>query len=147
MVIRLGRPPGGARAGGAEVEVEPGVLRGVDPRVVADDERLDELVGLPGGDARLGADRGPRLPRPLGFDDESGAALRAALLGIGVRMVRELGRGNFEIVMIKGDAGYLVLTRCAPDAVLAVLAAKSAKLGLIFLDISRTAKEVGKLLA
>lgn len=83
---------------------------------------------------------------PQGIDDDSVAAMSAALLGIGERIVRELGRGNFEIVMIKGDAGYLVLTRTGPDAVLAVLAAKSAKLGLIFLDVTRTAKEVGKLL-
>jgi predicted regulator of Ras-like GTPase activity (Roadblock/LC7/MglB family) len=49
--------------------------------------------------------------------------------------------------MIRGDLGYLILTRSGPDSVLAILATKSAKLGLIFLDAARTAKEIARTLA
>lgn len=77
-------------------------------------------------------------------DEDSVAAMSAALLGLGERIVSELGRGSFELVMIRGTAGYIIMTRCGPDAVLAVLAASTAKLGLIFLDVSRTAKELSK---
>lgn len=81
---------------------------------------------------------------PADVDDDSVAAMSAALLGIGERIVSELKRGNFELVMVRGDAGYLILARCGPDAVLALLASKSAKLGLIFLDAARAAKEIAR---
>lgn len=84
---------------------------------------------------------------PQDVDDDAVAAMSAALLGIGERIVSELRRGNFEQVMVKGDAGYLILARCGPDAVLALLTSKSAKLGLIFLDSARTAKEIARQLA
>ncbi len=81
---------------------------------------------------------------PQDIDDDSVAAMSAALLGIGERIVAELKRGSFELVMVRGDAGFLILSRCGPDAVLAVLAAKNAKLGLIFLDVTRASKEIGR---
>lgn len=84
---------------------------------------------------------------PQDVDDDAVAAMAAALLGMGERIVMELRRGNFEVVMIRGDIGYLILTRSGPDAVLAILATKSAKLGLIFLDAARTAKEIARTLA
>jgi len=79
-------------------------------------------------------------------DDDAVAAMSAALLGIGERIVHELGRGNFEMVMTRGSAGYVILVRCGKDAVLSVLTGASAKIGLIFLDVKRTANEVAKLL-
>ena len=81
---------------------------------------------------------------PADVDDDSVAAMSAALLGIGERITGELKRGSFELVMVRGDQGYLILARCGPDAVLALMATKSAKLGLIFLDATRTAKEIAR---
>lgn len=83
---------------------------------------------------------------PQGTDDDAYAAMSAALLGLGERIVSELRRGNLETIMIRGDAGYVFLTRCGSDAVLTVLATKQAKLGLIFLDVQRAAKELAPLL-
>ncbi|MCB9761488.1 MAG: roadblock/LC7 domain-containing protein [Alphaproteobacteria bacterium] len=83
---------------------------------------------------------------PADMDDDSVAAMSAALLGISERMADELGRGDLSMCMIKGDDGYCILTRCGPDAVLAVLTSPRAKLGLIFLDTSRAAKDIAKLL-
>ena len=83
---------------------------------------------------------------PGDVEDDRVAAMSAALLGMSERTVRELGRGNFSLVMLKGSAGYTVISRCGPDAVITVLATESAKLGLIFLDVTRAAKEVGRLL-
>ena len=79
-------------------------------------------------------------------EDDRVAAMSAALLGMSERIVRELGRGQFSLVMLRGSEGYTVLTRCGTDAVLMVLATDTAKLGLIFLDVSRAAKEIGRLL-
>lgn len=83
---------------------------------------------------------------PGDVEDDRVAAMSAALLGMSERTVRELGRGAFALVMLKGSAGYTILARCGPDAVITVLATESAKLGLVFLDVTRAAKEVGRLL-
>ncbi|MEL6343705.1 MAG: roadblock/LC7 domain-containing protein [Myxococcota bacterium] len=83
---------------------------------------------------------------PQDVEEDSVAAMSAALLGLSERIVGELGRGSFEQVMIRGDDGYGILTRCGPDAVLTVLTSKRAKLGLIFLDTKRAARELSALL-
>lgn len=83
---------------------------------------------------------------PADVEDDRVAAMSAALLGMSDRIVRELGRGLFELVMIRGSEGYTILVRCGPDAVLSVLAARTAKLGLIFLDANRSAKEIARLI-
>lgn len=78
------------------------------------------------------------------LDEDSVAAMSAALLGLGERIVAELKRGAFEMVMIRGSAGYTILVRAGEGAVLAALTTKNAKLGLIFLDVSRAAAEIGR---
>ncbi len=83
---------------------------------------------------------------PADMDDDSVAAMSAALLGLAERITKELARGEFELVMLRGAEGYSVLVRSGPESVLTVLAAKNAKLGLIFLDIQRTAKDIARLL-
>jgi hypothetical protein len=83
---------------------------------------------------------------PADVEDDRVAAMSAALLGMSDRIVRELGRGLFELVMIRGSEGYTILVRCGPEAVLSVLAARTAKLGLIFLDANRSAKEIARLI-
>jgi len=83
---------------------------------------------------------------PGGTEDDRVAAMSAALLGMSERIARELSRGDFQLVMIRGSDGFTVLMRCGPDAVLSVLAAPTAKLGLIFLDTTRGAKEIARLI-
>lgn len=83
---------------------------------------------------------------PGDVEDDRVAAMSAALLGMSERIVRELGRGEFSLVMIRGSQGFTILARAGADAVLTVLATEAAKLGLIFLDISRAARELGRLL-
>jgi uncharacterized protein len=78
------------------------------------------------------------------LDEDSVAAMSAALLGLGERIVGELRRGEFEMVMIRGSNGFTILVRSGGSAVLAVLATKGAKLGLIFLDLSRAASEIAR---
>ena len=83
---------------------------------------------------------------PQGTDDDAYAAMSAALLGLGERISGELKRGNLETVLIKADQGYVFLARCGNEAVLTVLATRSAKLGLLFLDVQRAARELAPLL-
>lgn len=83
---------------------------------------------------------------PQGTDDDAYAAMSAALLGLGERISSELKRGDLETVLVRGDAGYVFLSRCGPEAVLTVLATRQAKLGLLFLDVQRAARELAPLL-
>ena len=84
---------------------------------------------------------------PGDVEDDRVAAMSAALLGMSERISRELKRGSFSLVMIRGTEGYTIVSRCGPDAVLTVLATDTAKLGLIFLDVTRTTKDIGRLIA
>ncbi|MEZ4385203.1 MAG: roadblock/LC7 domain-containing protein [Nannocystaceae bacterium] len=83
---------------------------------------------------------------PADIEEERVAAMSAALLGMSERIVRELARGEFSLVMIRGSEGFTIVCRCGEDAVLTLLAAASAKLGLIFLDVKRAAAEISKLI-
>lgn len=83
---------------------------------------------------------------PADIEEDRVAAMSAALLGMSERIVRELGRGSFSLVMIRGTEGYTIVSRCGSESVLMVLATETAKLGLVFLDITRTSREIGKLL-
>lgn len=79
-------------------------------------------------------------------DDDSVAAMSAALLGISERISSELRRGEFQMVMTRGSEGYIVVVRCGKEAVLTVMTTAAAKLGLIFMDVGRTAREISALL-
>jgi len=49
-------------------------------------------------------------------------------------------------VLVRGSEGYLLLVKAGEEAVLATLAGKNAKLGLVFLDVKRAAKELEKII-
>lgn len=83
---------------------------------------------------------------PQDMDDDSVAAMSAAMLGLGERISSVLDRGAFETVMVRASEGYVLITRCGPDAVMSVLTRREAKLGLIFFDVNRAAKEISRLL-
>lgn len=82
---------------------------------------------------------------PADVDEDRVAAMAAALLALGERSSRELERGELEDVFVKGENGYVVLMGAGRDAVLGALCRKDAKLGIIFLDMRRAAKEVSEL--
>ena len=75
------------------------------------------------------------------------AAMCAAMMLVGTRAVRELERGTLRQVLVKGDNGSAVITSAGPNAVLLALAKKEARLGLVFMELSRTSEEIEKILA
>lgn len=83
---------------------------------------------------------------PAGVDEDRISAMSAAMLSLGDRIASELARGTLEQVHIRGTAGIIVLKAIGEDAVLTVLARAQAKLGLIFLDMGRTAEDLERLL-
>ncbi|NLF74074.1 MAG: hypothetical protein GX573_00130 [Chloroflexi bacterium] len=82
---------------------------------------------------------------PSNVEEDRVSAMSAAMLSLGERIANELGRGGLEQVYVKGEHGYVILSAIGDEAVLTVLAREQAKLGLIFLDMSRAVKELDKL--
>ena len=76
---------------------------------------------------------------PADVEEDRVSAMSAAMLSLGERIASELGRGSLDQVYIKGESGYVILMAVGEEAVLTALASSRAKLGLIFLDMRRTA--------
>ncbi|GAB4358943.1 MAG: roadblock/LC7 domain-containing protein [Methylohalobius sp. ZOD2] len=83
---------------------------------------------------------------PQGMDEDRVGAMSAAMLSLGDRTAQELARGELEQVLIKGKQGYVLMTHAGKEAVLTVLAKSQAKLGLIFLDVKRSAESIAELI-
>jgi predicted regulator of Ras-like GTPase activity (Roadblock/LC7/MglB family) len=83
---------------------------------------------------------------PIGMDEERTSAMSAAMLSLGERIGVELSTGTIERLYIEGTNGYGVLVGCGEDAVLLVLASKSAKQGLLMLEIKQTVTEIKNVL-
>jgi predicted regulator of Ras-like GTPase activity (Roadblock/LC7/MglB family) len=82
---------------------------------------------------------------PADVEEDRVSAMSAAMLSLGERIAGELGRGSLDQVYIRGDNGFVILMSVGEDAVLTALARKGAKLGLVFLDMRRTAVDLTRL--
>jgi len=82
---------------------------------------------------------------PANVEEDRVSAMSAAMLSLGERISGELGRGLLEQVHVKGDDGYVILMSVGEEAVLTTLVREGAKLGLIFLDMRRTADDLSRL--
>ncbi len=83
---------------------------------------------------------------PQDVEEDRVAAMSAAMLSLGERTSQELKRGSLEQVFVKGVSGYILMMGAGQEAVLTVLARQNAKLGLVFLDMKRTAEEISKII-
>jgi len=83
---------------------------------------------------------------PADVEEDRVSAMSAAMLSLGERIASELRRGALDQVFVRGEEGYVLLMSVGQEAVLTALARKNAKLGLVFLDMKRTAAELLRLL-
>jgi predicted regulator of Ras-like GTPase activity (Roadblock/LC7/MglB family) len=83
---------------------------------------------------------------PQSVEEDRVAAMSAAMISLGERIASELDRGSLEQVYIKGSNGYVLLMSVGEDAVLTALARENARLGLLLLDMGRTAVALSKLI-
>ena len=83
---------------------------------------------------------------PKDMDEDRICAMAAAMLSLGDRTSHELGRGDLEQVLVKGQHGYVLMTHAGPDTAVTVVTKTSARLGLIFLDIKRAAESISKIM-
>ncbi len=79
-------------------------------------------------------------------DEDRVSAMAAALLALGERTAKELGRGELEQIYVKGKNGYIVLMNVGSESVLEAIAGPGAKLGMVLLDMKRAAAELGKMI-
>lgn len=82
-----------------------------------------------------------------GVDDSHVAAMAAAILGMGERVMEELTKGTLSRVLIQGEQGYILFVEAGKETVLTVLTTERAKLGMIFLDANRAARQIAHLMA
>ncbi len=72
------------------------------------------------------------------------AALAADLLARANRSVQEFGQGELNEIYAHGTAGYVIVARAGEDQLLACLAAGSATLGLLLIDVRRAANQLAQ---
>lgn len=84
---------------------------------------------------------------PHSVEETHVAAMSAAMISMGSRTAMELNRGGLKRLFVEGENGYVVIMHAGPHAVLLAMARKEAKLGLIFLDLSRAAEKAKGILA
>jgi predicted regulator of Ras-like GTPase activity (Roadblock/LC7/MglB family) len=81
-----------------------------------------------------------------GTEEASIAAIVAAIHAAGDQTVKELRQGELKSIIIQGDLGTTLVISISADYLLTVTAPENAKLGLIFSDAKKTAREARKLL-
>ncbi len=77
---------------------------------------------------------------------ESFAAMSATMLGAAETASTELGKGVPNRVIVESTLGRLIAVGAGPKALLVVIVNPDAGLGLILLDLDKTAKKLKELL-
>ncbi|MFX1315844.1 MAG: roadblock/LC7 domain-containing protein [Promethearchaeota archaeon] len=80
------------------------------------------------------------------LDETRIAAMTATLLSLAERAIKEMERGNFNELFIKGTEGYLVLLEAGPHAVLMLSTTLDVQLGLLFFDCEKICEKIAYLL-
>lgn len=81
-----------------------------------------------------------------GTEDVAVAAMVAGIHSAGVQAVRELRQGNLKSIIIEGNRGTTLVITMPSEYLLAITAPENARLGLIFNDAKRAAREASKIL-
>ena len=79
-------------------------------------------------------------------DEDRMSAMAAAALNLAERVVEELSKGHLKEMVIKGTEGLIIVIQVGEEAVLTATTSSDAKLGLILLELKRSAKAVINLL-
>ncbi len=76
------------------------------------------------------------------IDPELAAAMVAAAYGSASTVMERLMEGNSDIVIVEGNKGKVLLVDAGKEAMLAVLTEPKVNLGLIRLQMKRTAEKI-----
>jgi uncharacterized protein len=111
---------------------------------------LDEFIrGTPDVEAAAvvsfdGLPMASALPESL--EEDRLGAMSAALLSLGEQAALGLGRGQLNQVFVEGEHGFVFLMSARDQAVLAVVARRTAKIGFMLFEMRRAADRIGRAL-
>lgn len=74
------------------------------------------------------------------------AAMSAAIIALGERVLGRLAQGEIERILLDGTDGGIVVVPAGPEAAIAAMVQKDAKLGLVMQAVRRAATDVCKVL-
>lgn len=80
------------------------------------------------------------------IEEDRVAAMSAAMVSLGERIAKELGRGVMDQVYVRGSQGYALLTAAGPEAMLTVMASHEVRLGLLLLELRKVVADLQDLL-
>jgi len=75
-------------------------------------------------------------------DQDRLGAMCASLLSLGDKTSSELDRGKLKQVLIEGDNGCVLIVQIGSRAVLAVVSKPTSKLGMVFNEARKIAREI-----
>jgi predicted regulator of Ras-like GTPase activity (Roadblock/LC7/MglB family) len=75
-------------------------------------------------------------------DQDRLGAMCASLLSLGDKTSSELDRGKLKQVLIEGENGCILIVQIGSRAVLAVVSKPSSKLGMVFNEARKIAREI-----
>ena len=81
-----------------------------------------------------------------GIEEVSVAAMVASIQAVGEQTVNELRQGELKAIIIQGSRGTTLTVAVTHGYLLTVTAPENAKLGLIFNDAKKCAREAGDIL-
>jgi predicted regulator of Ras-like GTPase activity (Roadblock/LC7/MglB family) len=83
---------------------------------------------------------------PEDLEEDRVGAMSAALLSLGEQAAMGLGRGQLNQVFVEGEHGFVFLMSARDQAVLAAIAARTAKIGFMLFEMRRAAERIGRAL-
>lgn len=75
-------------------------------------------------------------------DQDRLGAMCASMLSLGDKTASELKRGKLKQVLIEGDSGCVLMVQIGDRAVLAVVSKPTSKLGMVFNEARKIAREI-----
>ncbi len=76
------------------------------------------------------------------IDEDRLGAMCASLLSLGDKTSSELERGKLKQVLIEGESGCVLMVQIGRQAVLAVISKPTSKLGMVFNEARKIAREI-----
>jgi len=83
---------------------------------------------------------------PQNISEDRISAMSAAMLSLGQQINKEMGLGTLEQLYTRGSNGYVVLLAVGKLAVFTTLVKPEAKMGVLFLELRKTADDLKQLL-
>ncbi len=114
-------------------------LPGVEGSVVVSIEGLVMAAYPPVPEGRIDSDNPTSSPQV--------AAMSAALIALGAQTLKRLAQGEMDRLMVEGEDGGIIIVPSGPDAALAVMTRRNAKLGIVFHEVRRTARQIEAILS